>query len=64
MFSKRSVIYFEKSLSDNSESSAFYKNVFNHGSCGRLYAGVPHDSKKYETPLNINISSANNYLLI
>ena len=27
------VIYFEKSLSDNSESSAFYKNVFNRASC-------------------------------
>ena len=26
-------IYFEKSLSDNSESSTFYKNVFNHTSC-------------------------------
>ena len=30
------VIYFEKSLSDNSESSAFYKNVFNRASFGSV----------------------------
>ena len=28
-----SIIYFEKSISYNSKSSAFYKNVFNHASC-------------------------------
>ena len=39
MFSNRSVKLFtvkkkkKKTLSDNSESSAFYKNVFNRASC-------------------------------